>query len=81
MSSPELTALSLVEKYSLIDDCDKHYDATSDGRICKHLAKACAIIAVNLLIKHSKDIAEVYDLTFDESTSYYTKVKNEINKL
>ena len=69
--TPYQEAVSLVEKFR-----------TRDGyNIPKWLAQSSALIAVNLLIKHSKNIAEVYDLTFDESTSYYTKVKNEINKL
>lgn len=75
MNTPESAAKLLVEKYSEIDDCDKHYDATSDGRICKHLAKACAIIAVDEIINAYENC------TAKDSVHYYQEVKKEIEKL
>lgn len=47
----------------------------------KSNAKRCALIAVNLLIKDATETAMVYDFSFDEKSSYWTKVKNEILKL
>ena len=44
-------------------------------------AKECALILVTELINHSKEIAMVYDLSFDESTNFYTKVKQQIKKI
>lgn len=45
------------------------------------IAIDCAIIAVDELISHSRNTAMVFDLSFDESTSYWNKVKLEIEKL
>lgn len=42
---------------------------------------SCALIAVELLIKQSKEIAIIYGFSFDESTNYWGKVKREIEKL
>jgi 5'-3' exonuclease len=47
----------------------------------KHNAKQCALILCNELIANSRDIAMVYDLSFDESENYWTKVKQEIELL
>lgn len=44
-------------------------------------SKQCALIAVEELITHSRNTAIVYDLSFDESENYWTKVKNEIELL
>jgi hypothetical protein len=49
--TPEEYAIELIEKFSGIEDCDKHYNPESDGRICDHLAKACAIICVDEILK------------------------------
>ena len=44
-------------------------------------SKHCALICANEVMKHAKDISMVYDLTFDESTTFWAKVKTEIEKL
>jgi hypothetical protein len=44
-------------------------------------AKTFALILCNELIAHSRNTAMVYDLSFDESENYWTKVKNEIQLL
>lgn len=44
-------------------------------------AKICALIACEELITHSINTAMAYDLSFDESDNYWTKVKNEIELL
>lgn len=49
--------------------------------IDNYTAKQCALIAIDELIAHSRNIAMIYDLSFDESTSYLNKVKKEIEKL
>jgi hypothetical protein len=46
--------------------------------IHEDFAKECALICISKLINHSKNIAMVYDLSFDESKNYYSKIKNEI---
>ena len=38
-------------------------------------------ISVDELIKHSRDIAMVYDLSFDNSNSYFVQVKQDIENL
>jgi hypothetical protein len=47
----------------------------------KYTAKTCALIAVDELISHSRNTAMVYDLSFDESTTFWNEVKKEIEKL
>jgi hypothetical protein len=49
------------------------YTGIGDGE-----ARECAKVLVSELINHSKEIAMVYDLSFDESSSFYAKVKKEI---
>ena len=44
-------------------------------------AKQCARVAVDELISHSRITAMIFDLSFDESTCYWNKVKKEIEKL
>ena len=44
-------------------------------------AKECAKVLISELINHSKEMAMVYDLSFDESSSFYAKVKQEIQEL
>jgi hypothetical protein len=46
--------------------------------IHEDFAKECAKICLSKLIQHSKNISMIYDLSFDESKSLYTKIKNEI---
>ena len=46
-----------------------------------NIAIDCAIIAVDELISHSRITAMIFDLSFDESTCYWNKVKKEIEKL
>lgn len=69
--SPKEKAKELVEEF----------DETLTYLESKQKAKACALIAVDELIIHSRNTAIVYDLSFDESENYWTKVKNEIELL
>jgi hypothetical protein len=44
-------------------------------------AKHCALIAVDEVIKYTKEMIMIYDLSFDVSDSYWMQVKQEIEKL
>lgn len=69
-------------------DCnvETHLTGTCSGTghgcgIWKIYAKECALIAVKELQTQSYQYGMVYDLSFDETTSYWYKVKQEIEKL
>jgi hypothetical protein len=64
----EKKARELVDKMLAVYDID-------------NIAIDCAIIAVDELISHSRITAMIFDLSFDESTCYWNKVKKEIEKL
>ena len=78
--NPEIKAKELVSKMygSEIEDFEAVAYHFHDGFT---IALDSAIIAVNLLIEHSNNIAMIYDLSFDKSTSYWNKVKEELEKL
>ncbi len=71
--TPKEKSKELVEKYA--------YHLWIDGICDYEQAKQCALIAVDEIISHSRNTAMVYDLSFDESTSYWQEVKQEIEKL
>jgi hypothetical protein len=64
----EKKARELVDKMLAVYDID-------------NIAIDCALIAVDELISHSRITAMIFDLSFDESTCYWNKVKKEIEKL
>jgi hypothetical protein len=66
-------AKELVEKYHALEQCNNHSDLVLDGNICAHLAKQCALIAV-------EQAMEGY---FWETPNYkyWQQVKDEIEKL
>jgi hypothetical protein len=74
MSDPKSTALSLVEKYRNLN-CNSEYD---DAWICEHLAKACAIIAVDLVIEN---IINCENQQYEDDKLFWEEVKIAINKL
>lgn len=85
MSTKE-KAIELLDKFSKAEGDDFDFigepgDATMCWRMSRSLAKQCALIAVDELIAHSRNTAMAYDLSFDESENYWTKVKNEIELL
>lgn len=63
-------AKELVDKFLNIENCHEHLFHSEDGHICKHIAKQCALIAIDYLID-------------EESNNYYfyIDVKQEINNL
>jgi hypothetical protein len=77
--SPKKKAIELVEKFNFI--CHIDSDGFTDYYETKHNREQCALILCNELISHSRNTAMVYDLSFDESENYWTKVKKEIEKL
>jgi intein/homing endonuclease len=73
--TPKEKAIELYDKYAGEFNFDDTY------RDYKEQSKQCALILCNELIANSRDIAMVYDLSFDESENYWTKVKQEIELL
>jgi hypothetical protein len=49
--------------------------------IISHVANELALIAVDEIIKYTKEMIMIYDLSFDVSDSYWIQVKQEIEKL
>ncbi len=49
--------------------------------IISHVANELALIAVDEIIKYTKEMIMIYDLSFDMSDSYWIQVKHEIEKL
>lgn len=41
-------AKELVRRVQDLENCEEHYDESQDGRICKHLAKQCALIVAGV---------------------------------
>jgi hypothetical protein len=72
--TPKEKAREIVDKYT-----NELFDAGRE--ISKPLVKRIASIYCRDIMKHAKDISMVYDLSFDESTSYWQQVKDEIEKL
>ena len=72
---PKEKAKELILKFRQIPPSSP-YTGIGDGE-----AKECAKVLVSELINHSKEVAMVYDLSFDESSSFYAKVKQEIINL
>ena len=73
--TPKEKAKELVYKFREIPPSSS-YTGIGDGE-----AKECAKVLVSELINYSKEMAMVYDLSFDESSIFYAKVKQEINNL
>jgi hypothetical protein len=73
--TPKEKAQQLVDRFREIPPSSP-YTGIGDGE-----AKECAKVLVSELINHSKEMAMVYDLSFDESSSFYAKVKQEIINL
>jgi hypothetical protein len=49
--------------------------------IISHVANELALIAIDEIIKYTKEMIMIYDLSFDVSDSYWMQVKQEIEKL
>jgi hypothetical protein len=49
--------------------------------IINHIANELALISVDEIIKYTKEMIMIYDLSFDVSDSYWIQVKHEIEKL
>ena len=85
MNSPKEKAKYLYDKMNVIHYI-KLYGKNKDSKglpisMYHEQIKQCALIACEELITHSRNTAMVYDLSFDESENYWTKVKNEIELL
>lgn len=77
--SPKEKAQELFSKYNRKG---LHQISNVINRIVrKEIIKQCVLIACEELIAHSRNTAMAYDLSFDESENYWTKVKQEIKKL
>ena len=74
--SPEEKAIKLVDEFKSYANT---FQYCTKGN--KYNAKQCALIAVKEIMLYSFHTAMVYDLSFDESENYWTKVKNEIELL
>lgn len=66
-------AKKLVEKYHALEQCNNHSDLVLDGNICDHLAKQCALIAVEEILRG--------DHLIRTPLSFWQQVKEEIEKL
>ncbi len=51
--TPTEKANELVRRFQDLDNCEEHYDESQDGRICKHLAKQCALIVAGMCYKEA----------------------------
>lgn len=75
-------ARELVEKFQNTDRCVEHYAVELDGNICSHLAKQCALIAVEEICKITPSVYVTKDEEIDSShLQYWQQVKTEIQKL
>jgi hypothetical protein len=72
--TPQQKAKELVEKYHALEQCNNHSDLVLDGNICAHLAKQCALIAVEELINQMKPICTDYSI----GVGFWQLVKEEI---
>jgi hypothetical protein len=83
--TPKEKAKELFDKIFDSDNCGIKHQPNHRYCDCTEInyfqAKQCALIAVDEIISHSRNTAMVYDLSFDESTSYWQEVKQEIEKL
>jgi hypothetical protein len=76
--TPKEKAKELVDKFK---KNTRAYNETNGWEDSAYDAKQCALIAVDEIIKYTKEIIMIYDLSFDVSDSYWIQVKQEIEKL
>ena len=69
--TPKEKALKLVEQFSSVLMHDEVYEDSIK----------CALIAIDEIIKYTKEMIMIYDLSFDVSDLYWIQVKQEINNL
>jgi hypothetical protein len=79
-------AMQLYNKFLEIGLCQKHAEYVHDGNICQHIAKKCAIINVDEIIRSllivSKWLRDKLDHNeIRKDIEYYERVKQEIEKL
>jgi hypothetical protein len=72
--TPYQEAVSLVEKYSEME-CDRHWD---NIMVCDHIAKACSLIAVDLVIAN---IINCESQQYEDDKNYWQEVKKQIGIL
>ena len=74
-------AKELIEKYIGIPNCEQTlYHETCEGFICSHIAKQCALIAVDEIINYQQIVLEHFP-SDGHHPSYWQSVKEEIEKL
>lgn len=78
--TPKEEAIRLVELFNDIPDCEDHFNANEDGRICSHVAKACALIHIEEVLKSFRDNVWYIDIE-TTNVQYYQSIKKEIIKL
>ena len=78
--TPKEKAKEIVNKFINMDSCRNHAYEHLDGNICSHLAKQCALIAVDEIINsnpHSNPLnTDVYS-----TMNYWNEVKKEIENI
>jgi hypothetical protein len=74
--TPKEKSISLMGN---IEDVLQEYE--TDCSDWDEMVNKLMLICINELIAHSINISMVYDLTFDESSSYFTQVKKETQRL
>ena len=75
-------AYELFEKFYALEDCYQHANYEGEGRVCTHLAKQCALIAVDEIINALNEKSPEYGMTtYWHPIDFYKEVKDEIEKL
>jgi hypothetical protein len=69
--TPKEKAIELVEQFASVLMHDEVYEDSIK----------CALIAIDEIIKYTKEMIMIYDLSFDVSDLYWIQVKQEIEKL
>lgn len=76
--TPTEKAIELVKRFSDMEDCEEHFEEHLDGRICKHLAKQCALVVAGMC----------YDEAYKQGTEisairqqYWSDVTAEIHRV
>jgi hypothetical protein len=78
--TPKEKAIEIRHKYIFtIFQVNEDYEDVKNKLLIQ--AKHFALIAVDEIIKYTKEIIMIYDLSFDVSDSYWIQVKQEIEKL
>lgn len=86
MNAAKEKAKELVEKFNDLEICTNHTDILLDGHICTHLAKQCAIIACDEVIKSyeflkSKSTTPSFNWLMNTQIDFEKQVNKEIELL